>query len=157
MAMRPSAGNIVQPAGENVGSRESRVLHRVDQTERELWSILAVANAAAGGDFIDYPLLLSGEHIIPWGEDATDRRVAAGEFVAFDVGLSNEWPSIAYDLDWESEGSGGKIEEHMVLAVESMVAPDEGGEGVKLEDMVVVEKGGCRRLSLYPFESALLA
>jgi Xaa-Pro dipeptidase len=87
MAMRPSAGNIVQPAGENVGSRESRVLHRVDQTERELWSILAVANAAAGGDFIDYPLLLSGEHIIPWGEDATDRRVAAGEFVAFDVGM----------------------------------------------------------------------
>ena len=45
----------------------------------------------------------------------------------------------------------------MVLAVESMVAPDEGGEGVKLEDMVVVEKGGFRRLSLYPFESALLA
>ena len=73
------------------------------------------------------------------------------------VGLSNEWPSIAYDLDWESEGSDGKIEEHMVLAVESMVAPDEGGEGVKLEDMVVVEKGGFRRLSLYPFESALLA
>jgi Xaa-Pro aminopeptidase len=204
------------------------------RTERELWSILAAANAAAGGDFIDYPLLLSGEHITPWGEDATDRRVAAGEFVAFDVGmmgptgykvdisrtflcppgiptpkqrhlyrlaheqllhntalvrpgadfrdvaracwpipagyrrnrypmmihgvgLSNEWPSIAYDLDWESEGSDGRIEEHMVLAVESMVAPDEGGEGVKLEDMVVVEKGGIRRLSLYPFESALLA
>jgi len=73
------------------------------------------------------------------------------------VGLTNEWPSIAYDLDWDSEGSDGAIEEHMVLAVESMVAPDEGGEGVKLEDMVVVEKGGFRRLSLYPFESALLA
>ena len=207
---------------------------RAGRTERELWSILAAANAAAGGDFIDYPLLLSGEHITPWGEDATDRRVAAGEFVAFDVGmmgptgykvdisrtlfcppgtpsakqrqlyrlaheqlmhntalvragadfrdvahacwpipqgyrrnrypmmihgvgLSNEWPSIAYDLDWETEGSAGAIEEHMVLAVESMVAPDEGGEGVKLEDMVVVEKGGFRRLSLYPFESALLA
>ena len=207
---------------------------RAGCTERELWSILAAANAAAGGDFIDYPLLLSGEHITPWGEDATDRRVAAGEFVAFDVGmmgpsgykvdisrtffcppgtptpkqrhlyrlaheqlmhntalvrpgvgfrdvsqacwpipegyrrnrypmmihgvgLSNEWPSIAYGLDWDSEGSDGAIEEHMVLSVESMVAPDAGGEGVKLEDMVVVEKGGCRRLSPYPFESALLA
>ena len=207
---------------------------RAGRTERELWSVLAAANAAAGGDFIDYPLLLSGEHITPWGEDATDRRVSAGEFVAFDVGmmgptgykvdisrtlfcppgtpsakqrhlyrlaheqlmhntalvrpgadfrdvahacwpmpegyrrnrypmmihgvgLSNEWPSIAYDLDWETEGSEGAIEEHMVLAVESMVAPDAGGEGVKLEDMVVVEKGGFRRLSLYPFESALLS
>ena len=207
---------------------------RAGRTERELWSILAAANAAAGGDFIDYPLLLSGAHITPWGEDATDRRVAAGEFVAFDVGmmgptgykvdisrtffcppgtpsakqrqlyrlaheqlmhnvelvrpgadfrdvahacwpipagyrrnrypmmihgvgLSNEWPSIAYDLDWETEGSAGVIEKHMVLAVESMVAPDEGGEGVKLEDMVVVEKNGFRPLSLFPFESALLA
>jgi Xaa-Pro aminopeptidase len=53
---------------------------RAGRTERELWSILAAANAAAVGDFIDYPLLLSGEHITPWGEDATDRRVAAGEF-----------------------------------------------------------------------------
>jgi len=31
------------------------------------------------------------------------------------------------------------------------------GEVVKFEDMVMVEKGGFRRLSLYPFESALLA
>ncbi|HMK85513.1 MAG TPA: Xaa-Pro peptidase family protein [Steroidobacteraceae bacterium] len=204
------------------------------KTERELWSVLAAANAAAGGDFIDYPLLLSGTHITPWGEDATDRRVAAGELVAFDVGmmgpsgykvdisrtflcppgapsreqrslyrlaheqlehnlslvragaefrdiaqacwpipegyrkhrypmmihgvgLSNEWPSIPYDLDWTREGSDGRIEEYMVLSVESFVARDAGGEGVKLEDMVVVEPGGCRRLSLYPFEPALLA
>jgi Xaa-Pro aminopeptidase len=204
---------------------------RAGQTERQLWSILAAANAAAGGDFIDYPLLLSGSHITPWGEDATDRRVAAGELIAFDVGmmgptgykvdvsrtffcppgvptqkqrflyalaheqlehnvalvrpgatfrdlsracwpipagyrrnrypmmihgvgLSNEWPSIPYDLDWDRDGSDGEIEEHMVLAVESLVAPDAGGEGVKLEDMVVVEKGGSRRLSLFPFESA---
>ncbi len=42
-------------------------------------------------------------------------------------------------------------------SVESIVAPDEGGEGVKLEDMVVVEKGGFRRLSLFPFEASLLA
>jgi Xaa-Pro aminopeptidase len=206
---------------------------RAGQSERELWSILAAANAAAGGDLIDYPLLLSGPHIIPWGEDATDRRVAAGEFVAFDagmmgptgykvdvsrtflcppgaptatqrllyrlaheqlehnvslvrpgvefrdladacwpipagyrnnrypmmihgVGLSNEWPSIPYDLDWDQEGSGGQIEEHMVLSVESLVAPDAGGEGVKLEDMIVVEPSGCRRLSRFPFEAALL-
>ena len=207
---------------------------RAGRTERELWSILAAANAAAGGDFIDYPLLLSGAHITPWGEDATDRRVEAGELVAFDVGmmgpsgykvdisrtffcppgtptpkqrhlyslaheqlehnvalvrpgagfrdvaracwpippgyrnnrypmmihgvgLSNEWPSIPYDLDWNLEGSDGEIAEHMVLCVESFVAPDAGGEGVKLEDMVVVERSGCRRLSLFPFESALLA
>ena len=73
------------------------------------------------------------------------------------VGLSNEWPSIPYDLDWNREGSDGEIEEHMVLSVESLVAPDAGGEGVKLEDMVVVEPGGCRRLSLFAFESALLS
>jgi len=207
---------------------------RAGMSERELWAMLAAANAAAGGDFIDYPLLLSGEHIIPWGEDATDRRVAAGELVAFDlgmmgptgykadvsrtllcppaaptarqrllyrlaheqlehnvalvragagfrdlsracwpipagyrkhrypmmvhgVGLSNEWPSVPYDLDWDREGSDGELEQNMVLAVESMVAADAGGEGVKLEDMVLVERSGCRRLSLFRFESALLA
>ena len=44
----------------------------------------------------------------------------------------------------------------MVLCVESFTGSDRGGEGVKLEQMVLVTDSGCEALSTYPFEEALL-
>jgi len=40
--------------------------------------------------------------------------------------------------------------------VEAFVGSEHGGEGVKLEEMVVVKDGGCEVLTTFPFEHELL-
>lgn len=76
--------------------------------------------------------------------------------LAHGVGMSDEYPKIYYREDWDRDGYDGVIEEDMTLCVESFVGSDQGGEGVKLEEMVKVTRSGCERLSRYPFDEALL-
>jgi len=45
----------------------------------------------------------------------------------------------------------------MVLCVESYIGADEGKEGVKLEQQLLVTDTGTELLSEFPFEDALLA
>ena len=77
--------------------------------------------------------------------------------VAHGVGMGNEWPHIPFAQDWEERDErDGVFEENMVLAVETCIGREDGGECVKLEDMVVVRNGGCQLLSTFPFEADLL-
>jgi Xaa-Pro aminopeptidase len=71
--------------------------------------------------------------------------------------MTDEWPMIAFPQDWEAHGYDGVIEPGMTLSVESYIGADGGAEGVKLEEQVLVTPQGCRRLSSFPFEEALLA
>ncbi len=73
------------------------------------------------------------------------------------AGMSDEWPKIAHRQDWADSGYEGVIETGMVLCVESYVGSESGGEGVKLEQQVLVTEAGCEPLSHYPFEAALLS
>ena len=60
--------------------------------------------------------------------------------------------------DWEARDErDGVFEENMVVAVESCIGREDGGECVKLEDMVVVRNDRCQLLSTFPFEADLLA
>jgi len=72
------------------------------------------------------------------------------------VGLADEWPSIVYPQDWKGYGYDGVIEPNMVLSVESYIGSENGAEGVKLEEMVLITETGAERLSSYPFEESLL-
>ncbi len=72
------------------------------------------------------------------------------------VGLSDEYPKIYYQEDWERDGYDGVIEENMVLCVESYSGREGGKEGVKLEEMVRVTRDGYELLTAYPFEKELL-
>ena len=45
----------------------------------------------------------------------------------------------------------------MTLCVEAYIGAEGGGEGVKLEEQVLVTETGCELLSTYRFEDALLA
>jgi Xaa-Pro aminopeptidase len=72
------------------------------------------------------------------------------------VGLADEWPSIVYPEDWDGYGYDGVIEPNMVLSVESYIGAENGKEGVKLEEMVLITETSVERLSSYPFEDALL-
>ena len=67
------------------------------------------------------------------------------------VGMTDEYPKIAYPQDWEWTGYDGELEEGTVLSVESFVGSSNGGEGVKLEQMVQVTTNGATPLSTFPF------
>ena len=45
----------------------------------------------------------------------------------------------------------------MTLCVESYIGAEDGIEGVKLEEQVLVTDTGVQRLSSFPYEEALLA
>jgi len=76
--------------------------------------------------------------------------------LAHGVGLADEYPDIVHPLDWQATGYDGIIQENMVLSVESYIGAEGGGQGVKLEEQVLVTKDGPKVLSTYPFEAALL-
>ena len=56
-------------------------------TENELWSLLHETNIAHDGDWVECRLLTSGPRTNPWFQDASNRRVEAGELVAFDTDM----------------------------------------------------------------------
>ena len=203
-------------------------------TENELFAILQHTNIAMGGEWIEYRLLAAGGHANPWGMEAGDRLIRAGELVPFDcglvgpfgysadvsrtffcepgtptdsqkrlyriaceniqrnlklvkagvsfrevsergwmpppefvahrypvmmhgIGMGDEWPCIPWPIDWERDGYDGVLEENMVICVESFIGSEHGGEGVKLEEQVLVTRDGYQLMSTFPFEECLLA
>jgi Xaa-Pro aminopeptidase len=75
---------------------------------------------------------------------------------AHGAGMSDEYPKLYYPEDGEQQYDG-RIEPGMVLCVESFTGSDQGGEGVKLEQMVLVTNSGTEPLTDYPFEDSLLS
>ena len=73
------------------------------------------------------------------------------------AGLCGEYPYIPYPQDFDAKGYDGLIEENMTLCVESFIGDERGGEGVKLEQLVLVTKNGPEPLTHFPFEDRLLA
>lgn len=64
------------------------------------------------------------------------------------VGQCDEYPEIYWPEQWDEWGYDGELQENMVLTVESYVGPREGGEGVKLENQVLVTSDGPEVLTL---------
>ena len=73
------------------------------------------------------------------------------------VGLCDEYPSIRYPEDYDEHGYNGEIVPGMTLCVEAYMGSENGGEGVKLEDQVLITDDGVENLTHFPFESDLLA
>lgn len=71
-------------------------------------------------------------------------------------GVSDEYPAIFFPERWQQFGHEGVLEENMILCIESYISRKGSGEGVKLEDMVVVTRDGFEPLSFYPYEQTLL-
>ena len=76
--------------------------------------------------------------------------------MAHGIGMGDEWPVIPYPCDWDEEGTDGVLEAGMVICIESFIGSEHGGEGVKLEQQVLVTETGCDVMSAFPFETALL-
>ena len=56
-------------------------------SENALWAILHEANIAGGGEYIETRLLNSGARTNPWFQEASVKRIEAGELVALDSDL----------------------------------------------------------------------
>jgi Xaa-Pro dipeptidase len=76
--------------------------------------------------------------------------------LAHGIGLVNEYPLLLSKRYWDSHGYDDVIEEGMVLCVESYLADKSVGEGVKLEQQILIGPNGPEILSAYPMEEAML-
>ena len=73
--------------------------------------------------------------------------------VAHGIGMVDEYPSIAHQVDWDSCGYDGQFEVGMTLCVESYIGAEHGTQGVKLEQQVVLTDHGCVPLTQCDFET----
>ena len=63
------------------------------------------------------------------------------------MGQCDEYPSIPFPSAWEASGYNGMLEPGMVMAVEAYVGARSGGQGVKLENQVLITEDGHENLS----------
>ncbi|RQR35412.1 aminopeptidase P family protein [Burkholderia sp. Bp9143] len=73
--------------------------------------------------------------------------------LAHGIGMVDEYPSIAHQVDWDSAGYDGRFEVGMTVCVESYIGEEGGREGVKLEQQVVLTEHGCVSLTDCSFET----
>ncbi len=73
------------------------------------------------------------------------------------VGMADEYPCVAHrGEDWHSVGYDGVFKENMVVCVESYIGAQGGGEGIKLEQQVLITCTGCEPLSTFGWEDCWL-
>ena len=82
-------------------------------------------------------------------------RPASYYCIAHGLGLSGEYPNVPHLRPDQPYPLDGVIEPGMVLCVESYIGAPEAGQGVKLEDQLLITASGPERLSTFPFCEAL--
>lgn len=76
---------------------------------------------------------------------------------AHGCGMTGEYPYLYHHGDFPDAGYDGEILPGMTLCVESFIGEETGGEGVKLEQQLLITETGTELLSVFPFEAELLA
>ena len=71
------------------------------------------------------------------------------------VGMADEWPHLTFS-DNADDSTPGTAEVGMTLCVESYIGAEDGVEGVKLEEQILITEEGPQRLSTFPYEDNLL-
>ena len=74
--------------------------------------------------------------------------------IAHGVGMSDEWPSIAF-TDYSLSGFGnypGELQENMVISTEASFGREGGREQVKLEEQLIVTANGPEVISQAPYD-----
>jgi Xaa-Pro aminopeptidase len=71
-------------------------------------------------------------------------------------GMVAEYPIIPYPDAFDDAGQDGVFEANMTLCVESYLGNERGGEGVKLEEQILLTADGIEHLTTYPYEARLL-
>ena len=73
------------------------------------------------------------------------------------IGATGEYPYIVDGADYDGgQNYDGIVEPNMTLCAESYIGHEDGGEGVKLEQQVLVTETGIEPMSTFPFDERLL-
>jgi Xaa-Pro aminopeptidase len=75
--------------------------------------------------------------------------------VGHGLGMSGEYPNIPHVVPGQPYPLPGAVEPGMIICVESYVGAAAAGQGVKLEEELLVTETGVERLSSYPFDERL--
>ena len=75
---------------------------------------------------------------------------------AHGCGMTGEYPYLYHHADFQTSGYDGQILPGMTICVESYIGVENGTEGVKLEEQVLITDTGIEVLSQFPFEQQLL-
>ncbi len=74
---------------------------------------------------------------------------------AHGCGMTGEYPYLYHRGDFPTAGYDGVIEPGMTICVESYIGEEDGKEGVKLEQQLLITPTGTELLSQFPFEAGL--
>ena len=76
--------------------------------------------------------------------------------VGHGLGMSGEYPNIPHRIEGETYPLQGAVEPGMVICIESYIGSEKSGQGVKLEDQLLVLDNGVDRMSsIVPFDQRL--
>jgi Xaa-Pro aminopeptidase len=75
--------------------------------------------------------------------------------VGHGLGMSGEFPNIPHKRVGQAYPLPGALEPGMVICIESYIGSAAAGQGVKLEEQLLVTATGCERLSTMPFDGRL--
>ena len=71
----------------DLGIDKIKEVARPGVTELQLWGLLNYTNLANNGDWHDGRMLASGERINPWFQEASARKLEAGDLIGFDTDM----------------------------------------------------------------------
>lgn len=71
----------------DLGIEKMKQAARPGVTEVQLWALLNYTNLANNGDWHDGRMLVSGDRINPWFQEASERRIEAGDLIGFDTDM----------------------------------------------------------------------
>ena len=131
-------------SGPDAPSQQQRTLYKVamEQVHHNMDII------KAGMSFRDYA-------VQAW--DIPEKYYANRYYLsAHGCGMTGEYPYLYHSGDFPDAGYDGVIETGMTICVESYIGEENGSEGVKLEQQLLVTETGTELLSQFPFEEALM-
>ena len=131
-------------SGPDAPSQQQRTLYKVamEQVHHNMDII------KAGMSFPDYA-------VQAW--DISEKYYANRYYLsAHGCGMTGEYPYLYHSGDFPDAGYDGVIEAGMTICVESYIGEENGSEGVKLEQQLLVTETGTELLSQFPFEEALM-
>ncbi|MCP4766629.1 MAG: aminopeptidase P family protein [Gammaproteobacteria bacterium] len=71
----------------DLGITKIREMMRPGISEVQLWALLNYTNLANNGDWHDGRMLVSGDRINPWYQEASERKLEAGDLLGFDTDM----------------------------------------------------------------------
>jgi len=131
-------------SGPDAPSQQQRTLYKVvmEQVHHNMDII------KAGMSFRDYA-------VQAW--DIPEKYYANRYYLsAHGCGMTGEYAYLYHSGDFPDAGYDGVIEAGMTICVESYIGEENGSEGVKLEQQLLVTETGTELLSQFPFEEALM-